>query len=208
MRRWRPLAAILVPAAPFVAAAATANSQPSPAAVHCGTERWAVKTLTDPQAKLVNLTQPNTTLTVEKLRRISKPATWSISAPRLSPVETTSYQVKVLLMSMIKEADSDIHLVIADPKIGGSMIAEFPDPGCTAGASAQARQLMTSARTALAGACGGEPNGTAITLGGTATLTGVGFFDKIHGQGGVAPNGIELHPVIGVSNISCERVQR
>ncbi len=26
-------------------------------------------------------------------------------------------------------------------------------------------------------------------------ITGVGFFDYIHGQRGVAPNGIELHPV-------------
>ena len=26
-----------------------------------------------------------------------------------------------------------------------------------------------------------------------ATITGVGFFDSIHGQTGVAPNGIELH---------------
>ena len=30
-------------------------------------------------------------------------------------------------------------------------------------------------------------------------VTGVGFFDKIHGQTGVAPNGIELHPVLSIS---------
>ncbi len=30
-----------------------------------------------------------------------------------------------------------------------------------------------------------------------ATVTGVGFFDFYHGQRGVAPNDIELHPVIG-----------
>ena len=27
-------------------------------------------------------------------------------------------------------------------------------------------------------------------------ITGVGFFDYIHGQRGVAPHGIELHPVL------------
>ena len=27
-------------------------------------------------------------------------------------------------------------------------------------------------------------------------ITGVGFFDYLHGQRGVAPNGIELHPVV------------
>lgn len=29
-------------------------------------------------------------------------------------------------------------------------------------------------------------------------ITGVGFFDYVHGQRGVAPNGIELHPVLDV----------
>ena len=29
-------------------------------------------------------------------------------------------------------------------------------------------------------------------------ITGVGFFDYIHGERGVAPNGIELHPVLDV----------
>ena len=28
------------------------------------------------------------------------------------------------------------------------------------------------------------------------TVTGIAFFDPLHGQEGVAPNGIELHPVL------------
>jgi hypothetical protein len=31
------------------------------------------------------------------------------------------------------------------------------------------------------------------------SITGVAFFDKFHGQKGVAPNGIELHPVLGIA---------
>jgi hypothetical protein len=31
---------------------------------------------------------------------------------------------------------------------------------------------------------------------GRATLSGVGFFDRPHGRTGVAPNGIEMHPVL------------
>jgi len=30
-------------------------------------------------------------------------------------------------------------------------------------------------------------------------VTGVGFFDFLHGQTGVAPNGIELHPLLDIS---------
>jgi hypothetical protein len=31
-----------------------------------------------------------------------------------------------------------------------------------------------------------------------ATVVGVGFFNNEHGQTGVAPNGIELHPALGI----------
>ena len=30
-----------------------------------------------------------------------------------------------------------------------------------------------------------------------ARVVGVAFFDFLHGQTGVAPNGIELHPILG-----------
>ena len=36
-------------------------------------------------------------------------------------------------------------------------------------------------------------------ISGTVTVTGVGFFDVLHGQTGVAPNGIELHPVLAIN---------
>jgi hypothetical protein len=32
-----------------------------------------------------------------------------------------------------------------------------------------------------------------------ARVTGVAFFDFLHGQTGVAPNAIELHPILGFS---------
>src|SRR5262249_31008189 len=39
-------------------------------------------------------------------------------------------------------------------------------------------------------------------------VTGVGMFDFLHGQAGVAPNGIELHPVLGIAfNIDVQKPQ-
>ncbi len=29
-------------------------------------------------------------------------------------------------------------------------------------------------------------------------ITGIGFFDFLHGQAGVAPNGIEIHPILDI----------
>jgi hypothetical protein len=163
--------------------------------------------LTDDAAGSVNI-QDRVATTVEALRRRKVPASWSSRAPRIAPVETTTFHVSVLLMSMIREDDADIHLVVADPRVGGSMIIEFPAFACTVGAKpSPARTLMKKARTAIADACGGEPGEKVVTLRGRATIDGVGFFDRVHRQGGVAPNGIELHPVLDFQSLSCERVQ-
>jgi hypothetical protein len=35
-------------------------------------------------------------------------------------------------------------------------------------------------------------------------VTGVLYFDRVHGQAGVAPNGVELHPVLDVEVIRAE----
>ena len=86
------------------------------------------------------------------------------------------------------------------------MIVEFPSDTCDTAASPAARLLMTQARVDLAAACGGEPGTKAVTLTGSATITGVGFFDLIHGQAGVAPNGIELHPALTFSSVNCQRI--
>jgi hypothetical protein len=107
---------------------------------------------------------------------------------------------------MRREDDSDIHLVVADPKLGGSMIVEFPSATCAAAAEPTAVAAMTQARSDLATACGGEVGSTPVTLSGSATVTGVGFFDPIHGQAGVAPNGIELHPALSFASANCKRV--
>jgi hypothetical protein len=62
---------------------------------------------------------------------------------------------------------------------------------------------MRNARSALVRSCG-APNRSHFTdLTGQATITGVGFFDVLHGQTGVAPNGIELHPLLGFTKATC-----
>jgi hypothetical protein len=79
------------------------------------------------------------------------------------------------------EGDSDYHLLLKEH--GWPMIAESPAPWCTGGAILYYRQLMARAHH-VARVCG------------QARITGVAFFDTEHGQMGVAPNAIELHPVL------------
>jgi hypothetical protein len=111
--------------------------------------------------------------------------------------------VRARLVGYKGEDDSDIHLVIADPRRkAATMIVEFPNAGCTTKAAGPARKSMAQARAALVAACGEAP-GRWKLLDGTAVITSVGFVDKIHGQTGVAPNGMELHPVTRVSRAVC-----
>ncbi len=167
----------------------------------CGEGRWAVKTLTDPAARLIDMTPRPTT--VGALRRLRFPAHLH-NVPRIRGVETTTYVVRAALIGTMLQGDHDIHLVIADPgRLARTMIVEFPKAACTRGASPRVRLEMRQARGALIRACGAPSAVKFKRFTGRATLSGVGFFDRPHRQIGVAPNGIELHPVLAFTKAHC-----
>jgi hypothetical protein len=140
--------------------------------------------------------------TVDELRGLPVPAGLGRNAARLRG-EFSTYRLKVRLRSMKIEEDSDIHLVVADPSNAQhTMIVEFPNAGCVRRAGPTSRRRMARARAALMRSCGPAHTGSFRQLTGTATITGVAFFDVIHGQRGVAPNGIELHPVLSLTPTS------
>jgi hypothetical protein len=79
------------------------------------------------------------------------------------------------------------------------MIAEFPNVACAATDVQRVYAGMLQARKAAIEQLG-KPTAKFKRFAGhpVATVTGVGFFDFIHGQIGVSPNGIELHPVVAI----------
>jgi hypothetical protein len=161
----------------------------------CGVERWAVKTGSDSQVGLVNLTPASTTIAA--LRAIPVPSGFGSSSPR--EVYSGSPELQVYKLTNVKltqfkmEADSDYHLVLQDSS-GNTMIAEIAYPGCLSGSS------WTSQITASRNAFDAKYTATTSfqTVNDTVTVVGVGFFDVLHGQTGVAPNGIELHSVFSI----------
>lgn len=165
----------------------------------CGTERWDVKTLKDATAVQI-LRSPKTT-TIPVLVKLSHPTVQQLHAnesSRIGPVERTTFILKALLLGYHSEADQDFHLVIANPNnISQTMIAEIPAPNCvTIPQFAAALQMM---RTQLAQAFGAPgPKTRRLTQPVPIVLRGVGFFDFPHNQDGLAPNAIELHPVLGM----------
>jgi hypothetical protein len=154
----------------------------------CGSERWNIKTGTDSQASMISLVpHPNTISAL-----VALPAAGGGSS-RESPTETTVWELKNVTLTELKaESDSDYHLVISDGT--HTMIAEVPYPGCATGSAwscfiSRARSEVDAVYTVTS-----TPQYPSRTV----TLRGVGFFDFSHSQNGVAPNAIELHPVLEI----------
>jgi hypothetical protein len=161
----------------------------------CGVERWPAKTLADPGSAQIKLRARAGT--VAKLAGF--PVHIGLGGIRGLGVERRVYRLKVRVLSVKQEDDLDFHVVIADPVGDQTMIVEFANPSCALGTLPTVRKRMARARSAFVTACGLPGSSRFQKLHGTATVTGAGFFDRLHHQSGVAPNGIELHPVLTFS---------
>jgi hypothetical protein len=149
------------------------------AALVCGVERWKVKTLQD-RPRLLRA-EP---ITIARL----------VSHPRPSPLPSTRVPFERHIFSVVAavtlvrpEPDEDLHLALK--KGTKTMMAESPSSTCTSGATPYRRRQMREARK-LGRLCA------------RARVVGVAFFDFKHGQTGVAPNAIELHPILGFACLS------
>jgi len=141
----------------------------------CGTERWTVKTLQDRPRLL-----PTRNATIAYLTSRRPPS--FLPNTRL-PFERHIFRVRAAVILVRYEDDSDLHVVIRDAH-GRTMITEAPLPSCARQATALRKRQMAQARSA-------------VRVCRRAVVTGVAFFDFQHGQTGVAPNAIELHPILG-----------
>jgi hypothetical protein len=152
----------------------------------CGTERAAVKHLTDgfvmPTSRAV--------LTPDQLVSLPAPPVTQ-NSPRF-PIERQLVVIQdVHVIAAKQEGDSDLHVILTT-STGAELNVEAPQGQCDsaspyAAVLAKARQAMDLAMPNVSGS-----HYTPLNL--HATIEGVLFFDVLHGQRG-APNGIELHPV-------------
>ena len=172
---------------------------------HCGTERWAIKTLSDGQSAAVINSTPKQS-SVGALVALPAPTKLPQSA-RVAPTETQQFTVQALLIGWKEESgptgDRDFHLVLADPTHHGkTMIAEIPSPTCASACASAKVDAFGAARQVLINELGPAPGSASIVLldpPRKVEVTGVGFFDFDHKQDGLAANCIELHPVLLVT---------
>lgn len=167
---------------------------------HCGMERWAVKTSAD--GATVNY-QP-IERTIAALNMLPAPTRAELDAKPNTrfPAELSTYTVTGYLVGFKAEADEDFHIVIADltdPKI--TMVAEMPSGNCVPpGIKASSSDLRVSWEKRFGKASTKFKRFKAKKI--KIKITGIGFFDFLHGQTGVAKNGFELHRVLDWKEVS------
>jgi hypothetical protein len=178
-----------------------------------GVYRWAVKTVSDDAADALKSAVP-TDAKIADLIALPAPHV-TLGLARQPGAESSVFQLTATLVAFKPEADQDYHLVIHDDA-GNSMIVEIPDPSiltpsCRFAAEiTAARQAFDSqfglqmkqlqaAMALMTAQPGQKPPPLMITnVNVPVRVIGVGYFDEIHGQTGVAPNGLELHPILSI----------
>jgi hypothetical protein len=164
--------------------------------VHCGTERWEVKTLSDEDATCVNFTPKQTTVSWLVSEQVPERLP---EQSRSGTIECQVWQVTGKLLEFKAEDDGDFHIVIADlerPDL--TMIVEIPDPECSGACASAHGADIARARADFTQAFGMPVKRFhRLSQAKIVTVIGVGFFDCKHRQTGLAANGVELHPVIG-----------
>jgi hypothetical protein len=184
-RAWRVLLAVgFLCTASFGSSASWAQS--------CGVERWSVKTGTDADVGKINLSATTSQL-------ITTMRGWPAPNPipsnnRVSPYETTVWVLNATLTKYKSETDSDYHLVLSDAA-GNTLIGEIPLPGCV-GSGSPFLSKITNARAEFDAKLNATSSFQTVSI--PVRITGVGMFDFLHGQTGVAPNGIEIHPILDI----------
>lgn len=180
----------------------------------CGYVRWNVKTGQDALAASVNMTPKATTIANLSLMPSPLPKGNFKYPPEVKrqPSEMQVYTFPATILAYRSEADSDIHLELSDGQ-KHTMIAELPDPRCmsvpaqSGAVPSQWINQVTTARNAFLKATGYKPVAWSsshtpppfIKGNFQVTATGVAFFDYPHSQFGVAPNAIEMHPILGLT---------
>jgi hypothetical protein len=186
-------------------AAAAFGVSPKKGAIHPGKERWSVKTGTDADRDLVNL-KKRVEATVEELVRMPRPH--DMTPPehsfsgydnhRATGVETTVWTVEAEIYAYKEEDDGDYHLAIQGDK-ALTMIAEAPNPQPNfVSPKSPFATAVAAARKVLDKELKPAPTREYQKTRRRVQITGVGFFDRVHGQLGHAPSGVELHPILHI----------
>lgn len=159
----------------------------------CGENRAKIKTCSDLDAYKIDTVSKNAT--IKKLTAITPPNKIGNNMARTG-IEFKTYKIKAKITYWKIEDDGDYHIVLQDLlDTTLTMVVEIPDPNCESVKNGRFYNKICAARK-MFDSMKMPKNRVRY---GTYKVSGVAFFDKVHGQKGVAINGVELHPVLEIS---------
>ena len=159
----------------------------------CGVERWAVKTCTDADTTHVNFY--NIIQSSIAYQR-SLPVQPTLPPNNRLLLEDTVYSIDCRLTQYKLEDDGDIHCVIVDAN-NQSMVSEICDPSCPGIINTSRYGMLSALRTWFVNNYHPTTSWQYPNI--NIRITGVGFYDFLHGQTGIPPNGREIHPILTMS---------
>lgn len=210
----RAMREALAPEPPAGPGAPASDAPPAPFAPKPGKQRWPVKTINDPDRGQISFSHNDIVdTTVEDMWLLERPDDMPLTSAvpkyqsnRAEGPETTVWRIRGTIISHKWEKDGDFHLVLQDIGSGYTMVIESPQngkgsdgkffvgPNCPP----EVRARIAAARTEFEEQL--DPAPFFKNTSRRVTVTGVGFFDILHGANGAAEtNSIELHPVLDVT---------
>jgi hypothetical protein len=195
MRRIALIALFLAVAATAATAAPTAATRATrPSAQTCGGILWRLKTFSDPGRRRVNTTPRLTTIGSINDRQYPRP----LPRSRRTSFQRQTWRV-IAQITEYRLDGNELRLVLFDH--GTYMNAVIPAPACLS-RTTRARGSISSVWSMFFSACG-RAQRTWQPQGAVVYVDGVGFWSsRFKTRRGMARNGAELHPVMGLRPIA------
>jgi hypothetical protein len=173
-------------------------------AQHCGTWRWAVKTLTDADGARILSSKPKIT-TITDLAAEKAPQ--KLSTRHNFDGRISGEQDKVLVDAVIikckLEPDKDYHLVLQDPNTNATLVSEIPSPNCDNLANApELRERYKKLRAWIDSKINITTSMNEVDPPIEVQVEGVAFWDAPHGATGASDEGREIHPITDFNTAS------
>ena len=161
----------------------------------CGVERWKVKTLSDADTVFVNFD----TIRVSSVHeQVNLNAPYGKINSRLAS-ETAIYSIDCFIIGFAKEDDKDIHIIVEDVNTDETMVIEIVSHECSDIQNTSRYKTIKDLNEWFNNNIGiSHHSFTFLKKHKLVTITGVGFWDFMHGQKGMATNGREIHPVLSM----------
>jgi hypothetical protein len=182
--------ALLFLAAGAAGAAAAGTHTNAPSSARCGGVTWRLKTFSDPQRKQVHVSPDSTTIgSIRQRRGPGRPPLRRTTAFQFHTWEIPAQVTRVKL-----DTDGSVRLELYDDN--AYINAIIPAPTCLSAKSRLRKDIVAAWHTIDNCA---KPTANWQTFGAIFFVRGVGFWGaKNQTSRGTAPNGAELHPVVGL----------